>query len=111
MSCIPSAAYRIILARCTTRNGIVTMLARRSSSARSSPESSITYWLTRGTTHHFAAPRSIPPDSPQDLRTRLLVEWADGEPVRLELRRALADLADNVQDSAATNLLAFIALQ
>ncbi len=72
MSCIPSAAYRIILARCTTRNGIVTMLARRSSSARSSPESSITYWLTRGTTHHFAAPRSIPPDSPQDLRTRLL---------------------------------------
>ena len=56
MSCIPSAAYRIILARCTVRNGSVTVFARRSSSARSSPESSITCWLALGTTHNSAHP-------------------------------------------------------
>jgi hypothetical protein len=56
MSCIPSAAYKIIRARCTVRNGNVTVLARRSSSARSSPESSTTYVLVLGTTHNSARP-------------------------------------------------------
>ncbi len=41
MSCIPSAAYRIIRARCTVRNGNVTVDARLSSSERSSAVSSI----------------------------------------------------------------------
>jgi hypothetical protein len=56
MSCIPSAAYKIILALCTVRNGSVTVQARRSSSARSCSESSITCWLVRGTTHNSARP-------------------------------------------------------
>ena len=41
MSCGPSAAYNIIRARCTVRNGNVTVLARLSSSERSSAVSSI----------------------------------------------------------------------
>jgi len=72
MSCIPSAAYKIIRARCTIRNDSVTMPARRSSSARSRAESSITWVLVRGTTHNFAPPTVIPPETPQDLRTRPL---------------------------------------
>jgi hypothetical protein len=56
MSCIPSAAYKIIRARCTIRNDNVTVLARRSSSARSSAVSSITWVLVRGTTHNSALP-------------------------------------------------------
>jgi hypothetical protein len=54
MSCIPSAAYKIIRARCTVRNGNVTVLARRSSSARSNSVSSITWVLVLGTTHNSA---------------------------------------------------------
>jgi excisionase family DNA binding protein len=76
MSCTSSAAYRIILARCTVRNGNVTVDALRSSSSRSSPVSSITYVLILGTTHNsarFCAPRVIPSDTPQDQRTRPLV--------------------------------------
>jgi hypothetical protein len=51
MSCIPSAAYKIIRARCTVRNGNVTVDARRSSSTRSSVVSSIGIVLGLGTTH------------------------------------------------------------
>jgi len=61
MSCIPSAAYKIIRARCTIRNGNVTVLARRASSARSRTESSITYVLALGTTHNSPRPpRTLP---------------------------------------------------
>jgi hypothetical protein len=61
MSAIPSAAYKIIRARCTTRNGNVTVLARRSSSARSWAESAITYVLVLGTTHNSPRPsQSLP---------------------------------------------------
>lgn len=61
MSCIPSAAYKIILARCTVRNANVTVPARRSSSERSSTESSITYVLVLGTRHNSArSTRSLP---------------------------------------------------
>jgi hypothetical protein len=56
MSCTPSAAYKIILARCTVRNGNVTVPARRSSTTRSSAESSTTYVLVLGTTHNSARP-------------------------------------------------------
>jgi len=61
MSCNPSAAYKTILARCTVRNGNVIVLDRRSSSTRSSTESSITYVLVLGTTHNSPRPRlSLP---------------------------------------------------
>ena len=54
MSCIPSAAYKIIRARCTVRNANVTVAARRSSSMRSSAVSSIGIVLGLGTTHNSA---------------------------------------------------------
>jgi hypothetical protein len=61
MSCIPSAAYKIIRARCTIRNGNVTVDARRSNSARSCAVSSIGIVLGLGTTHNSARqPLSLP---------------------------------------------------
>ena len=48
MSCIPSAAYSTILARCTSRQVKVGVFARRSSSARSSCVSSIAQLDLRG---------------------------------------------------------------
>jgi hypothetical protein len=54
MSCIPSAAYKIIRARCTVRNGNVTVDARLSNSARSCAVSSIGIVLGLGTTHNSA---------------------------------------------------------
>ena len=60
MSCIPSAAYKIIRARCTVRNGNVTVPALRSSSTHSSIVSSIGIMLRLGTTHNSApADRSL----------------------------------------------------
>ncbi len=38
-----------------------------------------------------------------------LAQRADGEPIHLELWCALADVADDVKDSAAPDLLAFMA--
>jgi hypothetical protein len=61
MSCIPSAAYKIIRARCTVRNGNVTVDARRKSSTRSPVLSSIGIMLGLGTTHNSARlPLSLP---------------------------------------------------
>jgi len=54
MSCIPSAAYKIIRARCTVRKGNVTVEERRSNSTRSFIVSSIGIVLGLGTTHNSA---------------------------------------------------------
>lgn len=50
MSCIPSAAYRIILARCTVRNGKVTVPAPR-------PPLQLGTLLLRELDHVLAGPR------------------------------------------------------